>query len=192
MQMAAYFSDNVDIHLHICHANLYGKKRLEVRVALPGRNSERTKARIFRAARRLFAERDIASVGIREIASAAGVSHGLVKRYCGTREQMIAEIVRQEVERLSVSAPPIPKRAPADSGHATHRFNQATAVAIARESSAPRPGAGERLRQRESVCVWGNVPLVDGGPRTGPRRLWEKAARDRGHLGQTDRPGHRA
>jgi AcrR family transcriptional regulator len=30
-------------------------------------------------------------VGIREIASAAGVSHGLVQRYCGTREQMIAK-----------------------------------------------------------------------------------------------------
>ena len=35
---------------------------------------------------------------IRDIASVAGVSHGLVQRYCGTREQMIAEIVRQEVE----------------------------------------------------------------------------------------------
>ena len=73
---------------------------------MSGRDSAKTKARIIRAARRLFAERDIASVGIRDIASAAGVSHGLVQRYCGTREQMIAEIVRQEVERFSVSAPP--------------------------------------------------------------------------------------
>jgi AcrR family transcriptional regulator len=56
-------------------------------------------------------------VGIREIASAAGVSHGLVQRYCGTREQMIAEIVRREVGRLSVSAPPVPKRAPPDESH---------------------------------------------------------------------------
>jgi hypothetical protein len=73
MQTAACFSDNVDIHLHICHANLYGRKRLEVRVALPGRNSERTKARIFRTARRLFAERDIASVGIIARAELAGL-----------------------------------------------------------------------------------------------------------------------
>jgi AcrR family transcriptional regulator len=48
-------------------------------------------------------------VGIRDIASAAGVSHGLVQRYCGTREQMIAEIVRQEVERFTVGPPPLPK-----------------------------------------------------------------------------------
>jgi len=69
-----------------------------------GRDSEKTQARIIRAARRLFAERDIASVGIRDIASAAGVSHGLVQRHCGTREQMIAEIVRQEVERFPALA----------------------------------------------------------------------------------------
>ena len=81
---------------------------------MSGRDSEKTKARIIRAARRLFSERDIASVGIRDIASAAGVSHGLVQRYCGTREQMIAEIVRQEVERFSVSAPPVPRRASPD------------------------------------------------------------------------------
>jgi AcrR family transcriptional regulator len=63
------------------------------------------------SARQLFAERDIASVGIREIASAAGVRHGLVQRYCGTREQMIAEIVRQEIEGFSAVVPRAPARA---------------------------------------------------------------------------------
>jgi AcrR family transcriptional regulator len=72
------------------------------------RDSEKTKARILRAARQLFAERDIASVGIRDIAAAAGVSHGLVQRYCGTREQMIAAIVRQEIELFSMVMPPAP------------------------------------------------------------------------------------
>ena len=72
------------------------------------RDAAKTKERILQAARRLFAERDIASLGIREIASAAGVSHGLVQRYFGTREQMVALIVRQEVERLSSSPPPLP------------------------------------------------------------------------------------
>ena len=77
-------------------------------MAVRPRNSEKTKARILRAARRLFAERDIASVGIRDIASAAGFSHGLVQRYFGTREQMIAEIVRQEVERFTAAPAPSP------------------------------------------------------------------------------------
>ena len=78
-------------------------------MSVPRRDSARTRARILQAARRLFAERDITSVGIRDIASAAGVSHGLVQRYFGTREQMIAEIVRQEVELFSGVAPPLPK-----------------------------------------------------------------------------------
>lgn len=75
----------------------------------PSRNAERTKARILQAARRLFSERDITSVGIRDIAAAAGVSHGLVQRYFGTREQMIAEIVRQEVERFATAPAPSTK-----------------------------------------------------------------------------------
>jgi len=68
------------------------------------RNSARTQERILQAARRLFAERDIGSVGIRDIAKAAGVSHGLVQRYFGTREEMVAGIVHAEVNRFGASA----------------------------------------------------------------------------------------
>ena len=71
---------------------------MEEGVTSPPRDSTKTRARIIRAARRLYAKRDIATVSIRDIAAAAGVSHGLVQRYCGTREQMIAEIVREEIE----------------------------------------------------------------------------------------------
>ena len=113
------------------------------------RDSARTKARIIRAARQLFAERDIASVGIREIASAAGVSHGLVQRYCGTREQMIAEIVRQEIERLSVSPPPLPKRASPDEfadlrellKAGTHRFEEYARIIARAELAGLEPGS---------------------------------------------------
>jgi len=78
------------------------------------KNAANTKERILQAARRLFAERDITTVGIRDIAVAAGVSHGLVQRYCGTREQMIAEIVRQEIESFSAVMPPAPAGTPQD------------------------------------------------------------------------------
>ena len=72
------------------------------------RNSARTRHKILQAARRLFAESGIEAVGIRDIAGAAGVSHGLVQRYCGTRAQLVAGIVQEEVERFvagSESAP---------------------------------------------------------------------------------------
>lgn len=57
-----------------------------------------TRARILEAARRLFAERDMSSVSIRDIAEAAQVSHGLVQRYFGSREQMVEGIIREEIE----------------------------------------------------------------------------------------------
>ena len=72
------------------------------------RDAERTKAAILEAARHLLAEQDFSAVSIRDIAAAAGVSHGLVQHHFGTREQLVAEIVRQEVAELAASPPPLP------------------------------------------------------------------------------------
>lgn len=69
------------------------------------RNAERTKRAILRAARELFAKRGIAAVSIRDIASAAGVSHGLVQQYFGTRERMVAAIIRSEIEEFAKLSP---------------------------------------------------------------------------------------
>lgn len=62
------------------------------------RNAEQTKAAIVKAAQRLFAERGIPAVSIRDIAKAAGVSHGLVQQYFGTRKQMIAAIIQNAIQ----------------------------------------------------------------------------------------------
>lgn len=72
------------------------------------RDAEKTKTVIIEATRRLFAERDIASVSIRDIATAAGVSHGLVQQYFGTREEMIAGIIKREIDTV-MSAQPRPQ-----------------------------------------------------------------------------------
>ncbi len=64
------------------------------------RNAEKTKLAITLAARRLFAEGDISAVSFRDIAAAAGVSHGLVQQYFGTREHMIAVIIQHEIEEV--------------------------------------------------------------------------------------------
>lgn len=68
------------------------------------KDSDRTKAEILAAARDLFAERDIRSVTVREIAARAGVAHSLVNRYFGSKDQMLAEILRHEA--ASYGAPP--------------------------------------------------------------------------------------
>jgi AcrR family transcriptional regulator len=71
------------------------------------RDAQATKGRILLAARRLFAQRDIPAVSIRDIAEAAGVSHGLVQQYFGTREQMIAAIIQNEIEEFDKRFSPV-------------------------------------------------------------------------------------
>lgn len=73
------------------------------------RNAPATKAKILAAACRLFAERDIPAVSIRDIAEAAGVSHGLVQQYFGTREHMLATIIQNKIEAFFASSLPGPE-----------------------------------------------------------------------------------
>jgi AcrR family transcriptional regulator len=63
----------------------------------PRGDSEQTKAEIMRAARQLFAERGILAVSVRDVAKAAGVTHGLIHHYFGTKEQLTQEVIRGEV-----------------------------------------------------------------------------------------------
>jgi AcrR family transcriptional regulator len=62
-------------------------------VGAPRRDSEQTKAEILAAARLLFAEHGILAVSIRDIAKQAGVTHGLVHHYFGTKEQLVQEVI---------------------------------------------------------------------------------------------------
>jgi AcrR family transcriptional regulator len=55
--------------------------------------------RILSAARRLLAERGHAAVTISEIAREAGVSRGLLHYYFESKEQILAQVVRQNVEQ---------------------------------------------------------------------------------------------
>ncbi|MEI6207074.1 MAG: helix-turn-helix domain-containing protein [Desulfuromonadales bacterium] len=72
------------------------------------RDAELTKSAILDAARRLFAKKGITSVSIRDIAAAAGVSHGLVQQYFGTREQMVAGIIKCEIDAVMSAPFPMP------------------------------------------------------------------------------------
>jgi TetR/AcrR family transcriptional regulator, repressor for neighboring sulfatase len=72
---------------------------------VPKGSSERTRNEILRAARELFAEKPIPAVSVREIAAAAGVDHALVHRYFGTREEMVAEILRREIAAVTTAVP---------------------------------------------------------------------------------------
>ena len=52
-----------------------------------------TRAKIIEAAADLFVERDYESVGMREIASKAGVTAAMINRYFGTKESLFIELM---------------------------------------------------------------------------------------------------
>lgn len=67
---------------------------------LADRRTEVAADRILDAAERLFAERDAASVGMNEIARAAGCSRATLYRYFDSRETLYTAYVHREAQRL--------------------------------------------------------------------------------------------
>jgi AcrR family transcriptional regulator len=60
--------------------------------------------RVLTAARRLFADKGYGGVAVREIALEAGVSHALVHRYFGRKEQLLAAVLRDNEEWIATRA----------------------------------------------------------------------------------------
>lgn len=58
------------------------------------RNAAATRAAILAAARARFAHDSYENVGVRDIASRAGVDAALVSRYFGSKEELFAEVLR--------------------------------------------------------------------------------------------------
>jgi AcrR family transcriptional regulator len=66
---------------------------------------EQTTAAILDAAEKLFAERGFTAVSVRDIAAAAGVSHALVHRYLGSKEQVYRAILGRRETVIRDAAP---------------------------------------------------------------------------------------
>lgn len=66
---------------------------------------EKTTAAILDAAEVLFAQRGYTAVTVRDIAAAAGVSHALVHRYLGTKEEVYRAALRRHETAIFDAAP---------------------------------------------------------------------------------------
>jgi AcrR family transcriptional regulator len=80
----------------------------------PGRRWQRLehdqrREQILACARKLFSERNYATVSTTEIAAEAGVARGLLNHYFGTKRELYLEVVR---ELMRTPANPVPMQAP--------------------------------------------------------------------------------
>src|SRR5215510_10359824 len=68
------------------------------------RNPEDARAHILDAADRVFREHLPDAVGLREIAAAAGVSHGLVTHYFATYDGLVAAVIARRLDAARTAA----------------------------------------------------------------------------------------
>lgn len=64
------------------------------------RTPEQARATILLAAEKLLAERGPDAVGLKDVAAAAGVSHGLVSHYFGTYEALVEQTLEKQATAL--------------------------------------------------------------------------------------------
>jgi len=72
--------------------------------ARPRGGREQATKTILDAAAQLFTERGVNGVTVRDIAQRAGVSHALVHRYLGSKEQILGAVLLRSDEKLLASA----------------------------------------------------------------------------------------
>lgn len=66
---------------------------------------ERTRRALLEAVVGLLERRNAGDISVREIAAAAGVNHGLVHHYFGSKQALIREAVRHHGERITLGHP---------------------------------------------------------------------------------------
>lgn len=76
----------------------------------PRESSETVKDRIIKVATELFAKYGVNGVGIRRIASDAGINHALIIRYFGSKEALVTEILYRKISAIANAYPRQPEQ----------------------------------------------------------------------------------
>jgi len=120
------------------------------------RNPEASRAAILEAARVVFNERGYAGATIREIAKRAGVTHGLVMRHFGTKEQLLvqalpgprvaAQVAPGDLDTLPerIAAAIVAETEPAGDGQTTFVVALIRSAAAGEDAAMPLYAAAER------------------------------------------------
>ncbi|TVZ04762.1 TetR/AcrR family transcriptional regulator [Trebonia kvetii] len=120
------------------------------------RDPEASRAAILQATRDVFNERGYAHATIREIARRAGVTHGLVMRHFGTKEQLLvqalpgpraaAEVAPGDLDTLPerIAAAFVAETEPADGGQTPFVVALIRSAASGEDAAMPLYAAAER------------------------------------------------
>jgi AcrR family transcriptional regulator len=141
---------------------------------LGDRRSEVAADRILDAAERLFTEQDPASVGMNEIARAAGCSRATLYRYFDSRESLRTAYVHRETHRLGrdilgrIERIEDPRERLIASITATLRMVRENPALAAWFGSTRLPIGGEMAGQSQVITALASGFLASLGPSPGP------------------------
>lgn len=76
------------------------KKRTRSAGKKKPRGREEVRSALIRAGAELFASRGLSAVSVRDVAERAGVNHGLVHHYFGSKDDLLREVVHELAEEL--------------------------------------------------------------------------------------------
>ncbi len=135
----------------------------------PTAKSQRTRATIELAARRLFAEQGFERTTIRDIASEAGADPALVIRYFGSKDELFAAVAEPELGLPDLSALDPARIGESLVRHFLDLWDGASGLPVLLRSAASNPAAAEQLRKVFATQVF-PVIAAAGARETAPMR----------------------
>ena len=131
--------------------------------------SDRTRAAIEEAARRLFAQHGFERTTIREIAAEAGINPGLVIRYFGSKDELFSLVAEPDLRLPDLSGMNPKKIGEALVGHFLDLWEGGSGMAVLLRSAASNEAAADRIKQIFARQVFPVIASA-GAPEKAPQR----------------------
>lgn len=131
--------------------------------------SERTRAAIEEAARRLFAQQGYERTTVREIGAAAGIDPALVIRYFGSKDELFSTVAEPDLKLPDLSHLPHDRIGEMLVGHFLDMWEGGSGMPVLLRSAASNEAAALRLKVIFASQVFPVVASA-GSPETAPYR----------------------
>ena len=122
--------------------------------------SERTRAGIEAAARRLFAQHGYDRTTIREIAAAAEIDPALVIRYFGSKDELFSIVAEPELKLPDLTGVPTEAIGTALVSHFLDLWEDGSGLPVLLRSAASNEAAAERLKETFARQVFPAIALA--------------------------------